>query len=139
VHRNRLRAWKVVKSTISLDSDNSSCWRHVTADELQSLLQSLSLSLSGGWLNTFFLSLYFLFFMCLQLHLVVNCIMHIYGRASQLETRLLLSRSTQQDVDPCPDSEQCGSLAYINALSAECVSVSVTDENVDVDDDGGWV
>jgi len=38
-------------------------------------------------------------------------------------------------VDPCLDSAQCGSLAYINALSAECVSVSVTDENVDVDKD----
>lgn len=66
-----------------------------------------------------------------QLHLVVNCIMHIYGRAPQLETPDWVTPCTLHPPLCTLHPAQCGSLAYINALSAECVSGAGTGANCD--------
>lgn len=48
--------------------------------------------------------------------------MHIYGRAPQLETPDSVTPCTLHPTLCALHPAQCGSLAYINALSAECVS-----------------
>lgn len=89
--RNRLgAAWKAVWQSAC----KSHRRRHVTADELQSLFAvTVTVRRAGEWRAlslssclSFSLSLAasrcLCLFACSQLHLVVNCIMHIYGWAS---------------------------------------------------------